>query len=86
MDIKTFKAKAESMGDFYVYYKEEDNTRFSVCTTDFSTPYVAKRVRNKKTRKGEVLMWNWTSNRILRLPVSAVTRMTPLSAVLKNVE
>lgn len=93
MKKEVFEAKASEMGDFYVYYiNEEDKTKkFAVCTADLSTKYI--REQQAKTRSktntssaDEVVLWNWTQNRVLVLPYSAITKLVPLSTVLQNGE
>ena len=87
MQLETFVAKSEEMGDFYVYFTDPvlKVEKFAVATTDLSTPYIAKSTRRKpKLEAGEVLMWNWTSNNFFKLPIFCIKKLVPLSSVLKN--
>lgn len=87
MQKSVFDKKAEQMGDFHIYYQKRDSNvvTFAVCTADLSTPYIRDRVkRQPPAKEGEVLLWNWRYNSVLRIPYDRVKKLTPLSAVLRN--
>jgi len=88
MQLETFNAKAQEMGDFYVYFVDPVTKvdKYAVATADLSTTYIKESRRKKpKTVDGEVLMWNWSSNNYLRVPCSSIKKLVPLASVLKNV-
>lgn len=90
MKLSDFEAKANSMGDFYVYFTGEDNKpSFLVATTDFSTPYIQNHAKFKKKSKeplvtDHVAMWNWKSDNLVMLPLTSIKKLVPLSSVLQN--
>ncbi len=86
MQESVFKARAKSMGDFYCYYNKEGEKwpRCGMCTADLSTPYIAKRIRPYKLKEGEVMLWNFITDRPLRVLYSDIVRLKALSDVLKN--
>lgn len=98
MKLEEFNSKAESFGDFYVYYtKPGANYQLNlVGTTDFTPPYiadiVAKQVRSKTfkqaihdmDREKEVIVFSYNSNKLRILPLNRIKRLVPLSSILKN--
>ncbi len=85
---EVFNTKAESMGDFYVYYTKKDTglTTFAVCTADLTNQYIAKATRFKsaKCTEDQVVLWNWTSNNLITLDLKQIKKLVPLASVLKN--
>ena len=81
-----FEKKATKMGDFYLYYTREGDTRqtYLVGTTNFTTPYVAERIKNLTLKEDEVLVWSWNSNKARKLDLKRIKKLVPLSTVLKN--
>jgi hypothetical protein len=90
MRQKDFIEKANQFGDFYIYYQKigGKGTTYMVATTDFSTPYVARKLENlRKPRTlapDEVMVYSWTSDKFRVVSLPKVKRMSPLGAVLKN--
>jgi hypothetical protein len=91
MKKEVFVSKAEEMGDFYVYFTDaEGNKTFSVGTADLSTPYIARKLKTKQKRTPqassleEVQIWDWNRDRLVTLKFSAISKLVPLSTVLKN--
>lgn len=88
MQLSTFVAKAEIMGDFVLYYRKKENSNaMAVCTADLDNEYIQARLgrfKNRTLKEGEVLLWNWQFNSPLLVSVDKIKRMTPLGAVLKN--
>lgn len=86
MQLDTFLARAKSMGDFYCYFNKEGEKwpRMGVCTLDLTTKYIADRVRPFTLKEGEVMLWNFNTNRPMRINVADIVRVKPLSDVLKN--
>ena len=83
-----FDAKAQEMGDFYMYYQKEGRTVYSVCTADLSTPYIKthKRMKRKQAHNPftEVAVWSWQADRLITVNLEDVRRLVPLSSILKN--
>jgi hypothetical protein len=79
-----FEKKAASMGDFYIYYKNQDATTFGICTNKVDEDYMLKRIKHIKPKEDEVLLWNWRYHRPLVLRYVDIKQMTPLASVLKN--
>jgi hypothetical protein len=87
MQQSVFENKANSFGDFYCYYQRPGTniTRFMVATADLDNSYIQGHIRGKiNLKEGEVALWNWTSNSLTKLPYTAIKKLTPLGAVLKN--
>ncbi len=58
----------------------------SVVTIDFSTPYIKTIRRTERFQfKGNVLIFNWTTNKFEAIPVRDIKAISPLSNILKNV-
>ena len=73
-------------GDAIITYRSAHSKKlkYTVCTLDFSTPYIQdKRNRAKETEETLLLFcWDTDSYRLLR-PAN-VTSVVPLSSVLRN--
>lgn len=89
MKQEIFTAKAAEMGDFYVYFTDDKNTKtFCVATADLSTQYIRDKLKgrkpNKLNREEQVQVWDWNRDRLVVLNYASVTKLVPLSTVLKN--
>lgn len=83
MNLSTFNEKASQMGDFYVYYtNRQGKPTFSVCTNEFSK-YMKVNLKNKDPFN-QVLLWNYSANRPVLIPLSSIRKLVPLGTVLKN--
>ena len=79
-----FEKKAALMGDFYIYYRNQDATTYGICTAEVDEDYMVPRIKYLKAKEDEVLLWNWRYHRPLVLKYSDIKQMTPLASVLKN--
>lgn len=81
MKQEAFEKKAETMGDFYMYYQKRDSNivTYGICTADLDNPYIQSKLRGTKVADGEVLLWNWRYNSALRVPYTSIKKLTPLS-------
>ena len=69
-------------GDSIVSLK--DNEHHCV-TTDFNNKYVKSRNTKKiPMEKSKVLVFSWTANEFINLSVADITKIVPLSEILKN--
>lgn len=92
MKATVFHSKANEMGDFYVYFRDEQNNpTFLVGTTDFSTTYIREQLAKQRNKTKEtvdvtthVKVWDWTRNRVAVIKLSSISKLVPLSTVLKN--
>lgn len=86
MNRQEFEEKARSMGDFYLYYrKENDNqTTYLVGTIDLTTKYIADRAKNLVLKDDEVLVWSWNSNKTRKISLERIKKLVPLGTVLRN--
>lgn len=89
MKKATFDKKAHEMGDFYMYYSNEDGkVVFAVGTTDMSTPHIKNHRRMKNLPEynpfTHVRIWNWKADRPLTVALECVKKLVPLGTVLRN--
>lgn len=86
MQQAAFEKKAEQMGDFYLYYQKPSTNlvTFGICTAELDIPYIQSKLRGAKAKEGEVLLWNWRYDSLLRVRFDKIKKLTPLGAVLKN--
>lgn len=86
MKREVFERDAESMGDFYIYYQKKDSNAitFGIATTNLTTPHIANKLKKVSLKEDEVLLWNWRYDSPLKLPLSRIKKLTPLSAILQN--
>ena len=73
-------------GDAIITYKSENSKKlkYNVCTLDFSTPYIQKKVNRAKESEGTLLVFCWDTDSYRLLKPSNVKSVVPLSSVLKN--
>ena len=73
-------------GDAIITYKSENSKKlkYNVCTLDFSTPYIQKKVNRAKESEGTLLRFCWDTDSYRLLKPSNVKSVVPLSSVLKN--
>ena len=73
-------------GDAIITYKSENSKKlkYNVCTLDFSTPYIQKKVNRAKESEGPLLLFCWDTDSYRLLKPSNVISVVPLSSVLKN--
>ena len=73
-------------GDAIITYKSENSKKlkYNVCTLDFSTPYIQKKVNRAKESEGTLLLFCWDTDSYRLLIPSNVKSVVPLSSVLKN--
>ena len=73
-------------GDAIITYKSENSKKlkYNVCTLDFSTPYIQKKVNRAKESEGTLLLFCWDTDSYRPLKPSNVKSVVPLSSVLKN--
>jgi hypothetical protein len=73
-------------GDAIITYKSENSKKlkYNVCTLDFSTPYIQKKVNRAKESEGTLLLFCWDTDSYRLLKPSNVKSVVPLSSVLKN--
>jgi len=86
MNKMQFIKKMNSFGDAVIEFMDRPAV---LCTTDFRTKYIKNYMRRinfrlDKKSKRNVLIWNWTDNKLESIDVWKVTRMTPLSKILNN--
>lgn len=88
MQLAVFQAKANEMGDFYVYFTRPDKTvGFFVATADLNNKYIHEQMSKRKTEPlnaDQVCLWNWTANSISYIDVKSIKKLVPLASVLKN--
>lgn len=85
MDRATFVKDSNSMGDFYMYYNREGRSSFTVATTDLSCPYIKNKARPIHYNPlSEVVVWSWQADRLIKVALTDIKKLTPLSAALKN--
>ena len=73
-------------GDAIITYKSENSKKlkYNVCTLDFSTPYIQKKVNRAKESEGTLLRFCRDTDSYRLLKPSNVKSVVPLSSVLKN--
>ena len=73
-------------GDAIITYKSENSKKlkYNVCTLDFSTPYIQKKVNRAKEAEGTLLLFCWDTDSYRLLKPSNVKSVVPLSSILKN--
>ena len=73
-------------GDAIITYKSENSKKlkYNVCTLDFSSPYIQKKVNRAKESEGTLLLFCWDTDSYRLLKPSNVKSVVPLSSVLKN--
>jgi hypothetical protein len=74
-------------GDAYVYFKSSVTHRdkYYICTLDTSTPYIKEKLHNNlKAPVGSIKVFCWDSNSFKILEVSKVTKIIPLSTIVKQ--
>ncbi len=73
-------------GDAIITYKSENSKKlkYNVCTLDFSTPYIQKKVNRAKESEGTLLLFCWDTDSYRLLKPSNVKSVVPLSSILKN--
>ena len=73
-------------GDAIITYKSENSKKlkYNVCTLDFSTPYIQKKVNRATESEGTLLLFCWDTDSYRLLKPSNVKSVVPLSSVLKN--
>ena len=73
-------------GAAIITYKSENSKKlkYNVCTLDFSTPYIQKKVNRAKESEGTLLLFCWDPDSYRLLKPSNVKSVVPLSSVLKN--
>ena len=56
-------------GDAIITYKSENSKKlkYNVCTLDFSTPYIQKKVNRAKESEGTLLLFCWDTDSYLSL-------------------
>ena len=75
-------------GDAIITYKSENSKKlkYNVCTLDFSTPYIQKKVNRAKESEGTLLLFCWDTDSYRLLKPSNVKSVVPLASILKNEE
>ena len=63
--------------------KENLETSF-LCTVDFSTPYVKKKIKGRFNTGRNVLVFSWTDNTFRLINPKEVKSITNLSTILRN--
>ena len=73
-------------GDAIITYKSENSKKlkYNVCTLDFSTPYIQKKINRAKESEGTLLLFCWDTDSYRLLKTDNVTSVVPLSSILKN--
>ena len=73
-------------GDAIITYKSENSKKlkYNVCTLDFSTPYIQKKVNRAKESEGTLLLFCWDTDSYRLLKPANVKSVVPLSSILKN--
>ena len=73
-------------GDAIITYKSENSKKlkYNVCTLDFSTPYIQKKINRAKESEGTLLLFCWDTDSYRLLKPDNVTSVVPLSSILKN--
>ena len=84
MDKEIFEKKCREMGDFYMYYQKQDKVAFAICTLDLDNHHIQSKLHHTKVSEDMALLWNWRYDSALRVKYSAIKKLTPLGAVLKN--
>jgi len=93
MKLPQFNELSNKYGDFYIHYLDErtkgssrKSLSFSVVTSDLTTPYIKNKLpkRMPKVAENEVLMWNWTADRLLVMNVGSIIRITSMSQELRK--
>lgn len=85
MQKEVFRAKAEQMGLFYVYYKKGTKQVYGICTHEVTEDYMQPSTKNLKIDKdSEVLLWNFKYNNRLVLKYRDIKKMTPMSVELNR--
>lgn len=84
MKREEFERKASQMNDFYLYYKGDHRQKYLVGTVDFSTPYIAERIKQLPLDEDEVLVWSWEANRARKISLKRIKKLVPLATILKN--
>ena len=69
-----------------ITYKSENSKKlkYNVCTLDFSTPYIQKKINRAKESEGTLLLFCWDTDSYRLLKPDNVTSVVPLSSILKN--
>lgn len=86
MKKEELKEKVEEYGDAIITYKSPNSkkTKYNVCTTDFSTPYIQEKKNRAKEDDQTVLMFCWDTDSFRLMKADNVTSVVPLSSVLRN--
>ena len=73
-------------GDAIITYKSENSKKlkYNVCTLDFSTPYIQKKVNRAEESEGTLLLFCWDTDSYRLLKPYNVKSVVPLSSILKN--
>lgn len=57
-----------------------------VATTDFSTPYIRRKKHGRyEIQKNCILVFSWTDDKFINIPISKIKNIKPLSQTLGNV-
>jgi len=85
MEQQDFNKLANKLGDFNVFYRRRDGSKaHTVATTDLTTKYITSKGKAPKETPGTVVMWSWTADRYLKLPISCIGWVTPLDCAKQN--
>ena len=73
-------------GDAIITYRSENSKKlkYTVCTLDFSTPYIQTKKNRAKESDRTLLLFCWDTDSYRLLKPDNVTSVVPLSSVLKN--
>lgn len=86
--LESLQRALEFAGDATVdYINTTGAKRYMVVTTDFSTPYIQKKLRQRKREfdANGLLVFSWDMDKFKTIDPATVVNVTPLSSTLRNV-
>ena len=86
MKKEELKTLVRSYEDAVITYrsKHSKKLKYNVCTLTFSTPYIQTKRNRAKETEDTVLFFCWDTDSYRLLNPESVTRVDPLSNLLKN--
>jgi len=81
-----FKRKLDEAGDAVITYRSKNSRKlkYNICTSDFSTPYIAEKKNRAKESKDTVLLFCWDTDSYRLLLPNNVTSIVPMNRIIKN--
>lgn len=86
MKKEELKKRLDVAGDAFITYKSPNSrkTKYNVCTIDFDNAYIQDKRNRAKEDESTVLMFCWDTDSFRLMKADNVTKVEPLSSVLRN--